>query len=357
MLQTKCVHSKALPVETCSFCYSTAPESLVDISFQYILNNIGTICSYDSSTDNWSLKPGVTLPVELCERFLNAPRNGAPANFRYTTIFRDRQATRLKRVKLRNTDVTDSELLFLLEHGLLELEILISPHLTSYSLRNIVKNSSSLQSLSLSDCPNLLPDEKLSQDYFLAAPNLKKLALRNFSGIPTEFYNSFFYNLLNLTHVDLSNSGELSDLSFLENLSSTLATLILYNVDIEHMVGTICKLKRLRYLDVSQSKEERGKYADGSRMLAAIVESLPGLVSLDISGTNLAGRGVAAEIRMGESAVPYAYLSDISGLSSRVNNPFQFLGLYETQHDACLRHDIPAKLVSDNKPKYSYIRS
>lgn len=34
--------------------------------------------------------------------------------------------------------------------------------------------------------------------------------------------------------------------------------------------------------------------------------------------------------------------SDIPGLVGRANNPLQFLGLYNTAHSACRRHDIPA---------------
>jgi hypothetical protein len=41
--------------------------------------------------------------------------------------------------------------------------------------------------------------------------------------------------------------------------------------------------------------------------------------------------------------------TDIPGLSSRVHNPFEFLGLYGTYHEACHRHDIPAKMVRVNK--------
>lgn len=37
--------------------------------------------------------------------------------------------------------------------------------------------------------------------------------------------------------------------------------------------------------------------------------------------------------------------SDIPGLECRVDNPLEFLGLYHTQHNACRRHDIPAKIV------------
>lgn len=37
--------------------------------------------------------------------------------------------------------------------------------------------------------------------------------------------------------------------------------------------------------------------------------------------------------------------SDIPGLEYRVDNPLEFLGLYHTMHNACRRHDIPAKIV------------
>lgn len=75
--------------------------------------------------------------------------------------------------------------------------------------------------------------------------------------------------------------------------------------------------------------------------LALIVESLPLLTHLDISGTNLAGTGVAQF-----KAHDAFRNSDIPGLISRVNNPLQFLGLYNTAHSACRRHDIPAIRVS-----------
>lgn len=65
------------------------------------------------------------------------------------------------------------------------------------------------------------------------------------------------------------------------------------------------------------------------------------LTHLDISGTNLAGTGVAQF-----GAQEKVKSSDIPGLVSRANNPLQFLGLYNTAHSACRRHDIPALTVS-----------
>lgn len=77
------------------------------------------------------------------------------------------------------------------------------------------------------------------------------------------------------------------------------------------------------------------------QFLATIIESLPMLTHLDISGTNLAGTGVA-QFKASDSIRS----SDIPGLVSRATNPLQFLGLYNTAHSACRRYDIPAITVS-----------
>lgn len=85
--------------------------------------------------------------------------------------------------------------------------------------------------------------------------------------------------------------------------------------------------------------------------LATIVESLPDLTHLDISGTNLAGNGVAQF-----EAKEQIRSSDIPGLVSRANKPLEFLGLYYTAHSACRRHDIPAHNVISMK-KYLIVQS
>ena len=82
-------------------------------------------------------------------------------------------------------------------------------------------------------------------------------------------------------------------------------------------------------------------HLQSKQSLAMIVECLPSLTHLDISGTNLAGTGVAQF-----SAKEHYKSSDIPGLVCRANNPLQFLGLYNTAHSACRRHDIPALRVS-----------
>lgn len=99
----------------------------------------------------------------------------------------------------------------------------------------------------------------------------------------------------------------------------------------------------LRDLDISQSNIKYGHYENPNKVLGELVRGLPMLVSLDIGGTNLAGRGVAE--RPDHSITYCNTLCDIPGLASRVENPLQFLGLYGTAHGACRRYDIPAKVV------------
>lgn len=64
--------------------------------------------------------------------------------------------------------------------------------------------------------------------------------------------------------------------------------------------------------------------------LKQLVESLPNLSSLDISGTNLAG-----------------FRQDIiMGLEPRKNNPLEFLGIFHTSIEASARQNIPAKRIA-----------
>lgn len=343
----KCNHSKALPAETCSFCNNVSPETLTDICCEFILSRLETICEFEPCSDNLKLRSGVALPVEICERLLNIRLSRNPKINNFINIFKDRQFTRLKRVKLLNTDVKDRSLQILLQHDLVELEISRSPDLSIESLKNLTEHANNLILLSVIDCPYILPSNLYyhysNRDHIIMAPQMRKLCLRNFDSIQPEVYELFLRPLKNLIYLDLSNCNNLANLCFVKHLYN-LTSLILYNIDgIDRMIPAICTLKNLRHLDISQSRDDRGKYDKPNQLLATVVENLPKLVSLDISGTNLAGRGVA-EISPNKELGPCA--SDIPGLSSRVNNPFQFLGLYETLHDACLRHDIPAKLVS-----------
>jgi len=112
---------------------------------------------------------------------------------------------------------------------------------------------------------------------------------------------------------------------------------------------------------------DSGIYKDGDKTLELLIESLPNLMSLDISGTNLDGDGKFSNFNNFMSL--YVFIvdlgtfnncesligkqSDIPGLQRRVNNPLEFLGLYRTKHDACQRQNIPAKIVSNISINFS----
>lgn len=104
-------------------------------------------------------------------------------------------------------------------------------------------------------------------------------------------------------------------------------------------------------MDISQIHPEDGIFANPNTILSDIVNGLPQLTSLDISGTNLAGieivdRRIQTVENSFYSDIYNNNLCDIPGLISRVDRPLQFLGLYGANDAPCRRRNIPAKLVN-----------
>ena len=353
----QCQHCDDLPNECCTFCNGKGPSRLLDICFDYILKNLQTICEDESSTDKLKLRDNLQLPVEICEQLLcNWWTKGPKLTAHFLNIFRNRQATRLKRVKLSNCDIDDKSLKILLQHKLLTLDISHCSQLTYKCLKYLSEYGGTLLALSMDENKDMFPvnkfgsslnlinDEFYDKKYIFRAPKLKKLSVKHLQGLRPGFYAILLNQMTNLTHLDLSNCTDLGRMYYVDRLTN-LTSLVLFNVPkLENAILSISKLKSLQHLDVAQTKDDDGRYEQPTRALAMIVEGLPKLTSLDISGTNLPSRGVAEYIE--DKSITYT--SDIPGLSSRSGNPFHFLGLYDTQHDACFRHDIPAKLVSLN---------
>lgn len=102
----------------------------------------------------------------------------------------------------------------------------------------------------------------------------------------------------NLKYLDISNAG-LTHVPSLNSLSR-ISTLILYNVpQLQHWFREICELKALCSLDISQADKSSSKYVDPSLQLNLLVENLPKLDHLDISGTNLARGSTTARNHSG----------------------------------------------------------
>jgi len=182
--------------------------------------------------------------------------------------------------------------------------------------------------------------------YIINGPKLQRLTLRDLEVcLGANYFEFLLRPLPQLTHLDLSGAnhrdghGDFEFLLVLENLKS----LVLHDVPgiTQSALVTISKLKLLRHLDISQTNKRQGRYEFANLSLRTLVQSLPELTSLDISGTNLAGTGTYDDLK-GSGIVR----CDIPGLVSRVDKPLDFLGLYKTEHEASLRAHIPAKEIS-----------
>uniref|UniRef100_A0A6G1SBP8 Protein zer-1 n=1 Tax=Aceria tosichella TaxID=561515 RepID=A0A6G1SBP8_9ACAR len=142
-----------------------------------------------------------------------------------------------------------------------------------------------------------------------------------------------------LKYLDLSHClvGKGSALMHLESLE----ILILHNCILTYpdVISTVCHLKRLRVLDLSREIRDvneddqtiiRETQKEDPGLLDQIVTKLPQLTSLDISGTNYIG----------------SKDRNISVFESRIDRPFEFLGLFHTGNDAAYRSCIPAIKVA-----------
>ncbi|CAG2104960.1 unnamed protein product [Medioppia subpectinata] len=182
-----------------------------------------------------------------------------------------------------------------------------------------------------------LDDEEFSSHSHLINPllTIRKLVIHEWNSIDTSApYLKYLINSQmkhTLQHLDLSNGSAIDDGSPLEQLQS-LKTLILYNCPKLHLaINNIVKITTLRCLDISSTNDRYGHgYKHPNKQLTLIVNSLPELTRLDISGTNLAG----------------PRCEYIPGLVSRNATPFEYLGLYNTANEAAYRRTIPAHSVS-----------
>lgn len=136
-----------------------------------------------------------------------------------------------------------------------------------------------------------------------------------------------------LKYLDLSDS-HISPSQALIQLEK-LEILILYNCHITsylEVLTAISNLKKLRVLDLSRrvTDDEFDPSCEEPRALEMIINGLPDLRCLDISGTNIIG---------GKDR-------HISAFETRMKRPFEFLGLFHTGNDAAYRSCLPAMIVA-----------
>lgn len=235
-------------------CDSTenAPDSLLNQCFVFVVRHLSTISHINRETHCYELYPGLALPRELCEKlvyFYN--QNIGVLDDRFISLFNDTSVTSLKRVRLRNSSVTNEGLEALLKHNLVELDLEKCNNITEKSLSILNDHGENLTSLSVGVGVRLIPSTLYpgqNSATFGEAPKLRSLVLRNpMPGVKDPIYfNTQFQALPNLTHLDLSGYIDIEDFSFVKHFN-ILLSLVLHNVvKVQMGLTEICQLRSLR---------------------------------------------------------------------------------------------------------------
>ncbi|GAB1599114.1 protein zer-1 homolog [Argonauta hians] len=354
------------------------PDTLQEMCLNIFVKNPEALATITEG-NRYTLRPGIFLSQEICEGLLKAWRE-RPEELTddILYIFEDPTRTRLAKVNLSQTSVTNDGLAYIQKHTLSDLCLLscsnIDPsrllfemlNTSGYSLRTLQLGFKDLHQKSyfselkcqMSNCEKNVHNDKLT---IFNCPNLQCLSLRkvSFKSCPL-LLNSVLTPLNRLAFLDLYQCEMKPEcFDFLSNvpklLSLSLAQVYLPKDKIDKIIDSICKhVKGLRHLDLGMlDQRSRTNYQDPEKILSKIILGLPSLVSLDISGTNLAGeKAVTPEsprlgIRRPNTRLieeePEELNCSIPGLYGKT---LDFLGLLNCANDACERENIPATLIT-----------
>ncbi|PVD21892.1 hypothetical protein C0Q70_17695 [Pomacea canaliculata] len=195
-----------------------------------------------------------------------------------------------------------------------------------------------------------------SQFFALTCPNLRKLVLQDLKLVGSPLAESFVKIMLSplgrLTHLSLAGTSvQLEQLDCFGTLTG-LVSLNISNIpisDFPTVLQNLSCLSNLRHLDLSQGDEDIIPviYNDSDNYLKDIMSTFPALVSLDLSGTNLAGFEspdyVSHRMEATKKEKKKEERSSIPGLEGR---HLEFLGLLGCAYAACSRSNIPASRVT-----------
>lgn len=296
---------------------------------------------------------GLPIPAPLCERLLRLAAEEGTAGWQAVVSLLSEGPgwTRLERLRVPvGRPLEDEQLACLVEaQPVEELDVsgctALTPRLLPLLARGAAIARAQLRSLSLPlHLMHLLQHDHSWEGlwWLWEQRSLERLRLSGAAG-QLLVRHARWSQLCCLRQLDLSHcQGPLArHLDCLAPLGPSLAWLSL--ADVPHLdlaLDALCQLRALRHLDLSQCSDKEGWYKHPDRWLATLVEALPDLSSLDLSGTNLAGEDP------GEPPAPLGDWTAIVGLQSRIDRPLEFLGLFGSPFDACYRPDLPATRVS-----------
>ncbi|XP_014669859.1 PREDICTED: protein zer-1 homolog [Priapulus caudatus] len=370
-----------------------APLPLVEICLNRCVTDLHTFCKCHHRTSDagraYRLSGATALPTEICERLLRtflyrrrcyrnldeSQRDFAPLS-EFLLIFGDATQTPLQRANFAATELDDADMAVVARHPLVELNVGGCARLTPAALP-FIRDLRQLQVLRLGDsAEKLFPcrdgggggktrgRQEEDEGLALRSTSLRMLTLQRLAcPDAASLLARTLLPLRQLVYLELAQCSNLGDLSYTLHLQS-LRFLVLPMHDareLPNIVDSICQLKALRHLDISQSEEQvTMNFQKADALLKRIVDSLPKLVSLDISCTELAGLEESESTEMVYHK-PMPNDPEDSNLTSRpteacinsdiialrgLQRPLEFLGLLNCVNDPCHRANIPALTVA-----------
>lgn len=340
------------------------PDTLLDLTLEVIVKGLKDYLHYDDKCSVYRFKGEFAIPKEISEKILRVYQKGNCIKDDVLYSFNNSQVTPLENITLIDGKISDEGFSHVMTHCPKNLSIIACEKL-SEDINDIINEyGHNLVNLKMVSCPGRVKQAP-RRDFEFNTPRLRRLILNYYQLTSFPIVNM---NIVNqITYLDFSEcfvTGiHLPDLPNIE-------CLILYNtLMISEIMKWIRRLHSLKHLDISRSDEGHGTFARPNTTLAKLVANLPLLEHLDISGTNLAGTGAAAMVRVetsddedddasdndDEQDAYFIELCDVPGLASRVNKPLKFLGLYGTPYGACKRHHIPAATVSGDSCEHQIL--
>ncbi len=255
-----------------------SPDTLWQIGLSYCAKNLSTFCQFDESTQLYNLRDDLTLPTELCQSLLaTVVDQGYILDDKFVHVFCDRFRTHLKRINIRNSDVTDEGLKWLVQHKPTELNFSGCQQLTKKTVNYVNENGGKLCSLHVGNAVKIFQDIEIKEgsesprhrvgvegsgdhktfggDYIFDCPGLLEFSVHNLNETQAYAAHDIIATLLHpfrlLKSLDLSGCQiELEFMDCLEDLQN-LQILVLYDVPITNIYGAfqvIGKMKKLRYV-------------------------------------------------------------------------------------------------------------
>ncbi|XP_018016125.1 protein zer-1 homolog [Hyalella azteca] len=317
-------------------------DNAMEIVEKNVIHQFDKTCESDVFLD---IAPEYRFPLEISELLLSIFCTHYPnkANSLNLSIFRHPEKCKIRKALLRGCNADDDCVKYFFQHQLTHLDVRDCKYISSTSFYTVQEKGHHLQSLAVgSGFFDDVPKSKLS----LNMPDLRSLVINN-AFISDESLSGFMKqsNFKNLRSLDLSGSDQLDDLS--PFVSLPLINLTLHNCNAsEDWLLIIPLISNLRRLDISRSKNQNCQFANSDVLLEKIVENLPNLTYLDISGTNLCGTKKTQPVFDGNGSL--IGHTDIPALRCRVGRPLEVLGLCHTTEEACKWPNLPAiKVLGD----------